>query len=122
PVPPQGPAVIPGVRPLAADEVAVLTTRLAVLRPLAVAVPDHTQLRPILGVADPRRVLDHAVIPLLVPPVPALLHDVAIVLHTPEVVLAGLDETGQDIVEQVPLVLLDRQEVIAAALGDLPGD
>src|SRR4051812_16646644 len=53
PVAAQRPPVVPRVCPPAADEVAVLVARLAVHRPLAVAVADHAQLRPLLLVAYP---------------------------------------------------------------------
>src|SRR6476646_5151832 len=96
PVVPQHLAITLGRTPLAADETPLLRTRLAVDRPLAVALADHRQLRPGLAVSDALRFHDHLIQPLLLPPMPALFRLMPVVVHPLAVRGVGPLEAGQD--------------------------
>src|ERR687888_15181 len=79
-------------------------------------------LRSRMRLSSPRHVLDDRVGPPLVAAVAVFLTHVATVPGAPEALVDGRDEAGQDVLVQPPLVLLDRQHVITAALDDPPGD
>jgi len=86
---------------------ALLITRLALHGPLAVALANHLQTRPILLAADSARLNDHLIDTLLLAAVPVFLCLILFIAHIETIVVVGLHETGDNIILQVLLVVLD---------------
>src|SRR4051794_25484799 len=115
PVPSDGVAVLLRAHGPAADEVARLLARLARLRPLRVTAAHHPQPRPRLPTPDPFGVGDDrdpaplgAAVPLLLLGLVRLALDLLVVHRGAQAL--------HDVVVEVSLVLLHRQDVIAASL------
>src|SRR5262245_5614743 len=106
----------------AGDVVVRLVAVLVRLTPLAADVDDGLEPLPVGLGAQPRRVVNHRVDPLLLPAVPLLRG----VVHPPaqpgEALLLGLLEAGDAVLVQRLLVLLDGQQVLPALPLDQPGD
>src|SRR5712692_8222672 len=90
--------------------------------PLTITHSDGGQARPIVGVAESGRVMEHAIGTVLFPAMAALSCLIRVVLQTGEVDLAPLHERLLDIRQKMFLVLLDGQDVVATLVDDLPGD
>src|SRR5258707_12230729 len=88
---------VPSRRQLpAADEVLMLVGRVTALRPLAVALPDHPQVRPLPRLIHPRRFIEHRIHPLLHAAVPSVLRRMAVPAKAGKVLLESPPETGPD--------------------------
>src|SRR5438132_5965303 len=121
PMVPQGLAVATGARPLTADEVTHLLTRLPPLRALAVTHTDHVQVTPGVPVADAFGVADDRITARLVPAMAVLLRLIRVMIQTGTVRVQGLADAGLNVGEQMGLVVLDGQHVVAAAFPALGG-
>src|SRR5215216_2215069 len=119
PMPTEGVAVSLRAHVTAADEVAHLLARLlASLCSLHVIAPHHLQPRPLLLPSDPFGVSDRRDPALLDTAVPFLLL-ILIRLALDLLVIHRRAQAVHDVLAQVLLVVLRRQDVIAASLDDL---
>src|SRR5436309_2450835 len=115
PMIPQPRGVEPRARLLAADEVAGLTRRRPGDRSLAVTHADDGQARPVLAVTNRRRRVQDRVAPVLVPAVAARAVLVDIMFDAGAVVVQSLLEARLNVLQEVRLVVLDGERVVAAA-------
>src|SRR5713101_763402 len=111
--------VVAGTCLLAADEIANLAAGFALDRALTMAHAYDPQLPPTLALAYPLGLGDHHVAPCLLAAVPLFRFLIRLVITALDAVLQHLAHTLLNVIEQVLLVVLDRQHVIPAARHDL---
>src|SRR4051794_34557817 len=104
----------------AADVIAELHALDTVLDATAQRHADRRQARPQTDVAQPRRAMNHVAFPQFLTASVGLLRPSHAELQTREVGLQSRVETVLDILVQVRLVVLDREQVIPTT-GDDPG-
>src|ERR1700722_1531087 len=105
----------------AADEIAFDLAGFAIANTLAIALANHTQLRPIRP-GGKLRIDDDVIVPQLLATVPTVFGLIAVVLHLFKVVLGRLRKALFDFGQQGWLILFDREHVVAAAFDDLRGN
>src|SRR5215210_7248163 len=105
-------------RLLAGDEVPHFRSRLPLERPLAVADADGLQPLPLPAGAQPLGPVQHRVAAVLLPAVAALPLLPAVMLHLRQARRERLLESASDVLQQMLLILLDRQHVVGALLND----
>ena len=84
--------------------------------PIVVSPAHAAALRMPVGVMQDR------ITAILFPAMAALPRLIRVVLHADKILLAGIDQGLLNVVQQVFLIVLHRQHVIAAAVDDLLGD
>src|SRR5947209_491438 len=117
----QAPAVVLRAGPFAADEIPGLGGRLSAYRPLAVADADGGQTGPILTPANPLGAVQDGVTAILLPAVALRTCLIGVVLDPGEILINGPLNPGLDVLQQMRLIVLDRQRVVTAAGHDLGG-
>src|SRR5690242_5206322 len=122
PMIPQCFSIIASTGFFAADEETDLRRGLIVHRSLTATHANNTQVSPGIVIANPPGIANDGITTLFPPPVASFLRDIGVVVEADEVRFTGLLETVLQIGEQLLLIALDGQEVMAPFGPNLGGD
>src|SRR5262249_49439730 len=107
---------------LVTDEVAGLAGGFPLGRPLAVTHANRGQVGPGVGMTNPLGGMQDRVAAVLLAAMTTLAGFVGVVVHAGELGVERLHERLLDVLQEVLLVVLDREGIVPALVYDLPGD
>lgn len=119
PMRPQRLSLATGARHRAADKITKLIAGFAAKGSLRVTHAERRQSRPCFGVTNARSVVLDRITAIRFAAVATLPCLIGVVFQTNKIPVTGIDKGRLDVVVEMFLIFLDRQDVVAAALDDL---
>src|SRR5271166_704693 len=104
------------------NEIANLRCRFSLHRPLAVTHADGCQIGPGVHMTNPLGVVQDRVAAILLTPMTTLARLIGVMIQTGEIAVQRLQETLLDVLEEMFLVVLDREGIVPTLVHDLPGN